>query len=168
MPNVKFINPFIEAATEVLCAEAKVVSTRGNLSLHKSAFTSNQITVLFSLIGQVQGAVMYGMSTATGLALVSRIMGQKFVELDNLAQSGLAELGHVITSRAIDRLTKAGFETSISPAALIQGEGVKISMLDFPRIIVPLNSEIGEITVHLVLSETQSGMEDQPWVWFND
>ena len=168
MSNVKLINPFIDAATEVLCAEAKVVSQRGNLSLQKSAFTSEQITVLFNLVGQIQGAVMYGMSMTTGLALVSRIMGQEFVEFDNLAQSGIAELGNVITLRAADKLSKAGFETSVSPAALIQSEGVKISTLDFPRIIVPLQSEIGVITVHLSLKETPPGIQDQPLEFFND
>jgi len=164
MSNVKFMNPFIEAANEVLLAEANVSTKRGNISLHKSAFTSNDVTVLISLVGQVQGVVLYGMSTTTGLALVSSMMGQEFKEFDNLAQSGIAELGNVITGRATIKLSQAGFASNISPPTLIQGEGIKISTLDFSRIVVPLESEIGEIIVHLALRESPPGTQDDTFV----
>ena len=157
MSNVKFMNPFIDAANEVLLAEAEVQAERGALTLHKSAFTSTEITVMISLVGQVQGVVLYGLSIATGLALVSKMMGQEFTEFDNLAQSGIAELGNVITGRATIKLSQAGYASNISPPTLVQGESVKISTLDFSRIVVPLVSEIGEIIVHLALRETPPG-----------
>lgn len=160
MSNVKFMNPFIDAANEVLLAEADVQTQRGNLSLHKSALTTNDITVLISLVGQVQGVVLYGMSIPTGLALVSGMMGQEFTEFDNLAQSGVAELGNVITGRATIKLSQAGFASNISPPTLIQGKGVKISTLDFSRIVVPLVTDLGEITVHLALRETPPGGQE--------
>ena len=65
--NVKFMNPFVEAANEVLHSEVQLSVERGDLSLRKSAFTANEITVLICLVGQVQGVVIYGMSIATGL-----------------------------------------------------------------------------------------------------
>lgn len=154
MTNVKFLNPFVDAANEVFLAEAEVTAKRGALTLHKSAFTSSDITVLLSLVGQVQGVVLYGMSIATGLAFVSRIMGQEFSTFDNLAQSGIAELGNVITGRATIKLSQAGIIANISPPTLIQGAGVKISTLDFSRIVVPLMSDVGEVTIHLALKET--------------
>lgn len=51
MANVKFMNPFVEAASEVLQAEVQTTVSRGTLSLHKSALTSKDITVLISLVG---------------------------------------------------------------------------------------------------------------------
>ena len=160
MTNVKFLNPFVDAANEVLLAEAEVSAKRGALTLHKSAFTSADITVLLSLVGSVQGVVLYGMSIPTGLVLVSRIMGQEFTEFDNLAQSGIAELGNVITGRATIKLSQAGCSANISPPTLIQGAGVQISTLDFSRIVVPLVSDIGEITIHLALRESAVGKDD--------
>jgi chemotaxis protein CheX len=151
--NVKFMNPFVEAATEVLLAEANAPTTRGSLSLQKSALTSDDVTVLISLVGQVQGVVLYGLSTKTALALVSRMMGQEFSEFDGLAQSGVAELGNVITGRATIKLAETGFVSNISPPTLIHGKSVTISTLDFARIVVPLTSELGDIVVHLALRE---------------
>jgi chemotaxis protein CheX len=153
--NVKFLNPFIEAANEVLQAEAGLNIARGDLSLHKSALTTDDVTVLISLVGQVQGVVLYGLSISTGLKLVSRMMKQEFAEFDSLAQSGVAELGNVITGRASVKLSEAGYTSNISPPTLITGKGVQVSTLDFSRITVPLACDLGEITVHLALRESR-------------
>ncbi len=159
MANVKFMNPFVEAAAEVLEKEVDAKVERGSLSLQKSAMTSDQITVLLSLVGQVQGVVLYGLSIETGLKLVSKMMGQEFTDFDNLAQSGIAELGNVITGRATVKLSKEGFGAEISPPTLVQGEGIQISTLDFPRVVVELKTDLGDITVHLALRESPPGSE---------
>ena len=158
--NVTFLNPFVEAANEVLRAEAQLSLTRGNLSLQKSALTTDDVTVLISIVGHVQGVVLYSLSNATGLALVSRMMSQEFVEFDSLAQSGVAELGNVITGRAGVKLSEAGYESTISPPTLIQGKGVAVSTLDFSRIVVPLTCELGEIVVHLAVRENRAEGRD--------
>jgi chemotaxis protein CheX len=159
MANVKFMNPFVEAAAEVLEKEVNAKVERGALSLQKSSLTSDQITVLLSLVGQVQGVVLYGLSKSTALNLVSRMMGQEFAEFDNLAQSGIAELGNVITGAATVKLSKEGFDAEISPPTLVQGEGIQISTLDFPRVVVQLKTELGDITVHLALRESPPGSD---------
>lgn len=159
MANVKFMNPFVEAAAEVLEKEVSAKVERGTLSLQKSSLTSDQITVLLSLVGQVQGVVLYGLSIQTAKNMVSRMMGQEFTEFDNLAQSGIAELGNVITGAATVKLSKEGFDAEISPPTLVQGEGIQISTLDFPRVVVQLKTEMGDITVHLALRESPPGSE---------
>ena len=90
--DVNFLNPFVQAAVEVLKAEMDANTVRGEVTLQKSSLTSDDITVLINLIGDVYGVVMYGMSTVTCLNLVSKIMGQEFTEFNALAQSGVAEL----------------------------------------------------------------------------
>lgn len=164
MANVKFMNPFVDAASEVLAAEVQTTIERGTLGLQKSALTTNDITVLLSLVGQIEGVVLYEMSTKTGLALVSRMMGQEFPEFDNLAQSGVAELGNVITGQATIKLSREGYNVDISPPTLIQGKNIQISTLDFPRIVVPLKTELGDILVHLALRESQQGANARSFV----
>lgn len=162
--NVRFMNPFVDAAAEVLKAECELTTQRGNLSLQKLSLTADEVTVMLSLIGQVQGVVLYGLSIATCLGLVSRMMGQEFTEFDNLGQSGIAELGNVITGRATIKLSQAGYTSNISPPTLIIGKGVTISTLDFARIVVPLTTDIGDILVHLALRESPPGMRDVNFV----
>jgi chemotaxis protein CheX len=92
------------------------------------------------------------------------MMGQVFKEFDNLAQSGVAEMGNVITGRATVKLYEGGFSAMISPPTLIQGRDVTISTLDFARIIVPLVTEAGEIVIHLALRESPTGQQDNNFV----
>jgi chemotaxis protein CheX len=152
--NVKFMNPFVEAANEVLSAECGLAVQRGAISLKKSAITANDITVLISLVGKVQGVVLFCLSRETSLRLVSLVMGQEFTILDNLAQSGIAELGNVITGRATIKFSQAGIDAKISPPTLILGKGSTISTLDFSQICVPLDTEAGPVMVHLALRES--------------
>lgn len=155
--DAKLLNPFIEAAVEVLKAEVNATITRGVLSLQKSSLTTDDITVLINLIGDVFGIVMYSMPTSTGLNMVSKIMGQEMTELDSLAQSGVAELGNVISGRATLKFSQAGYNADISTPTIVVGKGVEISTLDFPRIVVPLETELGVITVHLALRMRSGG-----------
>lgn len=155
--NVKFLNPFVEAAAEVLKVEANATVERGSLSLAKSALTTDDITVLINLVGQVQGVVLYGMSIKTGMGLVSRMMGQEFTDFDGLAQSGVAEIGNVVSGRATVKLAEAGFHCTISTPTMIIGNSVQISTLDFPRIILPLHTEFGDLVIHLAIRESPTG-----------
>jgi chemotaxis protein CheX len=125
--------------------------------MQKSSMTTSEVTVMISIIGQVQGVVLYGMSKTTSLGIVSRILDQEFGEFDNLAQSGIGELGNVISGKATINLSEAGFQTTISPPTLIIGQGAQISTLDFSRIAVPFSTELGEIIVHLAVRENDTG-----------
>ncbi len=159
--DVKLLNPFIQAAVEVLKTEAEAKTVRGEISLQKSSMTSDDITVLINLIGDVYGVVMYGMSTITCLNLVSKIMGQEFTEFNSLAQSGIAELGNVISGQATIRFSESGYKSNISTPTVMNGSGVEISTLDFPRIVVPLETQFGIVTVHIALREKKTGETHQ-------
>jgi chemotaxis protein CheX len=151
--NVKFVNPFVDAAQGVIEQETGIHLQRGDLGLEKTPFITNDITVVIALVGMVTGNVLYSLSFDTANALASRMLGEKLTSFDNLAQSGIAELGNVITGQASIKLSQAGYESTISPPTLVVGKGITISTLDRPRLIVPFISEAGPIVIHLALRE---------------
>ena len=154
--DVKFLNPFLDSAAEVLKKEVQLDIVRGAVSVQKTAFTTNDVTVLINLVGQIQGVVLYELSSDAAIKFVSRMLGQSFTEFDNLAQSGIAELGNVISGKATVELSKVGLDSTISPPTMIIGKGTQISTIDFPRIVVPIQTEMGDVTVHLALKESPS------------
>lgn len=151
--NVKFLNPFVESAYEVLTKETGCQMKRGDLSLDKNHYQTDDVTVIIALVGMVAGTVFYSMEEGTAIRLASKILGEKFSNFDSLAQSGIAEIGNVITGRASVKLSQAGYESTISPPSVLLGKGASISTLDYPRIVLPIYSEIGEILIHLSLRE---------------
>ena len=159
--NVRYVNPFVTAAFEVLKGEAGLDAERGPLALQSAAGTADDVTVLITVVGQVQGIVLYSLSEKTVLRLVSKIMDQPFDEFDPLAQSGAAELGNVITGRASSILAGEGCDARISPPVLILGKGTLLSTLDFQRLVVPITTELGNLQIHLALNDTPADPSGQ-------
>jgi chemotaxis protein CheX len=156
--NVKFLNPFVDAAYQVIQVETGLAVTRGDLLLDKEPYTTDDLTVIISLVGRVIGNVIYSMNLTTALSLASKMIGEHVKSLDPLAQSSIAELGNVITGRASMLLSSAGYESIISTPTLLQGKGAIISTLDFARLVVPLNIEFGAVTIHLALREANQSI----------
>ncbi len=149
--KVEFVNPFLQAASEVLDSELGGEAQRGTLRLQKTAFTTDEVTALVGVTGMLNGLVLYSMSQATALRIVSRVMGKDFEEFDSLAQSGIGELGNVITGRASVLLAEAGYPSNITPPALVIGEGTMITTLDLIRLVLPLETDVGALEIQVVL-----------------
>jgi chemotaxis protein CheX len=149
--RAEFINPFLQAATEVLESELGSTPTRGSVGLQRSAYTSNDVTAVVAVTGEIQGAVMFAMTGDTARAMVSRMMGQEFPEFDALAQSGIAEIGNVITGRAAVLLAEAGFPSDLAPPMLLVGRGTMVSTLDVQRLVIPLETDLGNIEIQVAL-----------------
>ncbi len=149
--KVEFVNPFIQAATEVLESELGGESLRGELRLHTSAITTDEVTAIAGVTITVRGLVLYSMNEATATAIVSRTMNQEFVEFDALAQSGIGELGNVITGRAGALLSEAGYPSNMTPPAVVVGKGTMVTTLDLNRLVLPLETEVGNLEIQIVL-----------------
>jgi chemotaxis protein CheX len=147
--------PFLLAARGVLEQELGGEVGRGQVRIERGEFAAGEVTAVVGVTGALSGAVMYRMSEQTALAIVGRMMGQQFNELDALARSGVGELGNVITGRAGVLLEKGGISADIAPPMLIVGRGGQLSSLEIPRLVVPLETSAGEIDLQIALRAKQ-------------
>lgn len=145
--------PFLLAAKGVLEQELGGDVDRGHVKIERGDFAAGEVTAVVGVTGALSGAVMYRMSEATALAIVGKMMGQQFTELDALARSGVGEMGNVISGRAGVLLEKAGIRTDIAPPMLIVGRGGLLSSLDIPRLLVPLQTSAGPIDLQIALKQ---------------
>jgi chemotaxis protein CheX len=144
------INAFVQATGSVLMTELGTEVRRGPVTLQKNAEPTNEVTTLLSFTGALTGTVIYSMSLATAIQIVSRMMDQAFPELDELGQSGIAELGNVITGNAMTLLAQAGYACEIAPPVVaVSKAGSIFSTLDLPRLSIPLYTDLGTIDLHL-------------------
>ncbi|MAG37040.1 MAG: chemotaxis protein CheX [Dehalococcoidia bacterium] len=146
-------NPFLAAALEVLEQETGLTVSRGGLTVVRSQTLGQDVTVLIAVTGAAEGIVLYGMSEDTAKGIVSTMMGEPCETFDELAESGIAELGNVITGRASAGLEQAGLSVTISPPTVIRGQTTEISTLDLPRLVVPLETEVGPVVMGVALRE---------------
>jgi chemotaxis protein CheX len=147
--QAEIINVFIKAATDVLQQETSETATAGSVKVLSSAQTSEEVSVMIGVNGDMRGMIILGMSEMTAKAIVSRMMGEPCPLFDDMAQSGIAEMANVISGCASQGLEGLGVHMNISPPALIAGgPGIIISTVNFRRFVVPLRSAVGDIVLH--------------------
>ena len=149
--NVEMVNPFVTAARDVLKAELSSEVERGKLALNKSSTTEEEVTALIAVTGEVRGLVLYTLSMATACQFAGRMLDQECTELDELGQSAIAELANMITGKASTLLEEAGLKSDISPPALVLGNGSTVSTVDLTRLVVPLETTYGRLSIHVAL-----------------
>ena len=93
------------------------------------------------------------MSETVALKLISAILGQETTELDELGQSGIAEMANVIAGSAGVDLAEDGIETIINPPLVLAGCGARLSTVEIQRLVVPLATEFGDVKLHVALRE---------------
>jgi chemotaxis protein CheX len=151
--DADLVNKFVGSAQGVLEAEVGEPITMGKLSVQTAPYTSQQITALVGVTGTIQGVMLFGLSEKTAMYLVSRMMGQEVEALDELAQSGIAEMGNVIAGAAMTSIAADGHICTISPPTLIMGSGATISTINIARLVIPLETACGLIEMQLALKQ---------------
>lgn len=152
--KAEFINPFVSAAYRVLQTEARCEVKRGTVTIEDSPLISDEVTVLIGVVGRAQGLVLYAMSEKTAKNLVSAMTGEIVPVFDSMVESAVAEMGNVITGLASGELEKAGYPVKIAPPSVVVGKGTAISTLSLRRLVIPLETPLGDITVHVALRES--------------
>ncbi len=152
--KAEFVEPFVAGAVHVLGLEMGEQPARGELRLEQAHYTTNDVTSIIGVVGAVSGTVLYGMSERTARALASAMLGRTITVFDGLAESAVSELGNMITGRASALLEEAGYLCTITPPALVIGRGTVITTDPFQRLVIPLTTRLGELTIAVALKET--------------
>ena len=149
--KVEYIEPFVRAAAEVAQRELGWHVDRQSMSLLRSAYTTHDVTLLLGVEGEVRGLVLYCLPEATACKMAGGMLGYDVIELDTLAQSGLAEFGHLVSNAAGLYLAEAGYPATLTPPTVLLGHGTLVTMVDLPRLIIPLTTDGGSFEIHLML-----------------
>lgn len=147
----RLINPFVAAAVSVLQQEVGAPIERGPLRMEVCPLAGDDVTVLIGLAGEVKGVVMLSMSSAAVLSLASRMAGEEVAELNELSKSAVAELTNMISGRASVDLEQLGHACNISAPTVVTGGGTEISTASVQRLVVPLATPCGAVTLHVAI-----------------
>jgi len=150
--KVEFVSPFVQAGFLVIKTLMNDDPQRGPLSMRSITFTTQQVTIIAGVNGDVQGAVLYGMSLVTAQKLASAMTEQPITEMDDSAWNAISELGSIITGNAVELLSKAGYKCDITPPSVIQGPRMQISTC-VPALVVPVITRFGRIEMNVALQE---------------
>lgn len=156
--QVELVNAFVQAALAVLRQEVGEDVAAGSMRVRSSTQTSEAVTVMVGVSGDVRGMVLIGMAEHTATEIVARMLAEPCPSFDEMAQSGIAELGNVITGLATRDLEARGLEVTISPPALmVGGPGIIISTVHFRRFVVQVRTAAGDLVLHIAIELAPDG-----------
>lgn len=145
--QVEYVNPFLAASFSVLEMVLGETPNKGKLGVQQSSATTNEVNVVVGVTGAVQGNVVYGMSLTTALKIAGHMTMMEAKILDPLAKSAIAELCNMISGNAMLQLSEAGYTCDITPPSLVKGNNVEISLIALPALVVPVETQFGELTI---------------------
>jgi chemotaxis protein CheX len=156
--RVEYINPFVEAAFNVLKEVVNTDVKRGDLYLKSSTMSIMGVAALVGLAGDVEVRVLFDMTKETALFVASAMNGEDMSILDEMVKATITELANMITAQAVTKLHDLGFKFDLTPPALFTGENMEISnTLDVEALIVPMElgagGKNGKIEINVVIRE---------------
>jgi chemotaxis protein CheX len=151
--RVQIVNRYVQSALSVISKETGLPVVLGGLLLEGNPYTTEDVTAVIGVSGQLSGSVYLSMEESVALKLIGAILGQEPTKLDGIGQSGIAEMANVIAGTAGIGLAEEGVETVVTPPLVLVGRGARLSTVEIQRLVVPLTTAYGDVKLHVALRE---------------
>jgi len=155
--NVEYINPFLVSISNVLrevIPDIKV--TRGQLLKRSTPMITQGCASVIGITGEVEGRVIFDMTKETAMSISSAMNNEKLEQFDFMVSSTINELANMICGGAITILNNNGRNLDISAPTIFTGTNLELydSSLMGEAVIVPINTDVGEIFVNVALHKS--------------
>ncbi|MCF7937259.1 MAG: chemotaxis protein CheX [Spirochaetales bacterium] len=151
--RVEYINPFVEAAYNVLNEVLDTEVDRGELYLKATTIPVLGVAAVVGLAGDVEGRVMFDMMKETALGIASTMNGEELKEMDELAKATITELANMITAQAVTKLHELGFKFDLTPPAIFTGDNMEVTDAEVEALIVPMEVPQGKVEINVAIRE---------------
>ena len=151
--RVEYINPFSEAAYNILVQVLGGEIKRGDLYLKSTCMPVMRVAAIVGLAGDVEGRVIFDMTPETALKIASAMNQEEFTEFDELGRATITELANLITAQAVTKLHDLGFKFDLTPPALFTGDNMSISSSDIEALIVPMETAQGKVEINVAIRD---------------
>ena len=119
-------------------------------------YTTDEVAIFVGITGFLSGQLVISLPMACACSIAAlMLMEEKVYELDEYAQSAIAEMGNMITANATIGLSEIGCICNITPPSVITGSKMEISSPQKIRtVVIPLTLGDSKIEVNISLIET--------------
>ena len=155
--RVEYINPFVEAAYNVLKEVLQVELKRGELYLKSSSMPVLGVAAIIGLAGDVEGRVLFDMDRSTAIKIANHMLQSMDMDsievLNDMGKATITELANMITGQAVTKLHNLGFKFDLTPPAIFTGDNMEITDPKVEALIVPMELPQGKIEINVAVRE---------------
>jgi chemotaxis protein CheX len=151
--NAEIVNKFIGAVGSVLSEYFNItVKPGGGPSVAGNGMPMDEVMVILSIIGDLEGQFMFGYSDETALNVARSMMGNPDYEaFDDLCRSALSELSNIVGGMSTTQLAAMGFVCDLAPPSVITGSNMRVQMSATPMLVVPVDTSAGVIRLFIAV-----------------
>jgi chemotaxis protein CheX len=157
--DVTFINPFLEAAVNVLRTMAFTETQVGAPFLKgKTPLSQGDVTGIVGLIGHKNGSLAVSFSETAILQVVSNMFGEVCKEMNDEVRDAVGEITNMICGDARRILAEHGHQFEAAIPTVIDGKGHKLCHpFPGPVLVIPFTvGEDGKCFLEVCLAESDS------------
>lgn len=148
--DVKYVNPFIEAFTQVVPQLGFGNISKGNLSAKSENIVCSGVIIVVGMVGAIKGNVVYSIHEEDAKKIASTMMmGMPIEELDEMSKSALSELANMLTATAATCFANMDIHIDISIPTLLFGEDVAIKMSSNKVLCIQLFADSIPVDINL-------------------
>lgn len=152
--RIEYINPFVEAAFDILNEILATTVKRGQLYLKKLGEGMKGVAVVIGVTGSLQGRIVFDMTEETALKIASKLNGEEFKTFGDMARSTIGEIANMITGRSVTKLEKEKMSFNFTPPTIITGENLNVyEYAGMEALIIPLDTGIGIVEINIAFKE---------------
>lgn len=143
--EVKVINQFIIAFTEVLESIGLETTRAKNLTLTKEVIDAKGSLVLIEILGKFEGKCFITMTNEDLITFAGKMNMEQFTEINDMVLSTFCEIGNMVFGRAISLLGKHKYMCDITTPIVFSGTDVIIETKRYNYITVPFETNVGKL-----------------------
>lgn len=150
--KAEIINPFINAAINVISTMAFTEAKAGKPYLKKDTTATGDVSSLFGITGEKNGSVSISFDSASILQIVSKMFGEDIDKIDSEVAEAAGELANMISGQARQTLEETGYLFDGAIPSVITGDNHEITHItDGPKIAIPFTTDKGKFTMEICL-----------------
>jgi CheY-specific phosphatase CheX len=150
--EVEYINPFIISAIDIFEKVAQIELKKSEVKVTKSTNPTNEICIIFGVVGYLNGQIVYSFKHHTGQRVVSCMMPDSNPEKQSeYFESALSSLANMITGRATILLAGKEHIIQITPPIINVNNSKNIEYMNYPTICGNFSSRFGTLEINVAL-----------------
>jgi len=159
--NAKHVNPFVEAAMQVVGRIAGIDVRRGHLAYKAKVEPSFGVSIIVGIYGFLTGQVVYSLDGKLAERLVDKMLeGKSPQEKKILFLDCLGEAANMITGNATGLLNRDPDRVlNITTPAIASGSNLSVHLVSKPALVLGLITQYGPIEVSIAVEEQETLQE---------
>ena len=152
--DANLINPFTDAALNVLDTMASTRAQAGKPYIKKDKVARGDVTGVIGRTGEARGTISVSFSKKSILSIVSNMFGEEIKELNEEINDAAGEITNVISGQARKKLDEQGMSLKAAIPSVIMGKNHTISHINKnPIIAIPFTTNSGQFIIEVCLEE---------------